>query len=159
MAELAKSELDQTNKLSKPNSAADFLKDFNSPWSGLARSRRLSVGTQDTIRLLRTHTRETFDQVSNTSLTDALDSMDLDSIDCSNIPVFVDDGNNKKSEKNTYNNSDNYTDKNSSVSNIETKKMQNDTNTISVSSHNASNKNKPTSDAMPSLSANSEGKA
>jgi hypothetical protein len=152
-------ELDQTNKLSKPNSAADFLKDFNSPWSGLARSRRLSVGTQDTIRLLRTHTRETFDQVSNTSLTDALDSMDLDSIDCSNIPVFVDDGNNKKSEKNTYNNSDNYTDKNSSVSNIETKKMQNDTNTISVSSHNVSNKNKPTSDAMPSLSANSEGKA
>eukprot|EP00943_MAST-04B_sp_MAST-4B-sp1_P006036 g6036.t1 len=155
MAELAKVELDQTNKLSRPKSAAEFLKEFDSPWSGLARSRRLSVGTQDTIRLLRTHTRETFDQVTNTSLTDALDSMDLDAIDCSNIPVFEDDGNNKKSEENTYNNSDNNKDKTSSVSNIETKKIQNDTKTISVSSHNASNTNL-IGDSMPSLSVNNE---
>ena len=74
MAEIAKEELDNKNKLSTPKSAADFLKEFDSPWSGLARSRRLSVGTQDTIRLLRTHTRETFDQVTSKSMEEALEA-------------------------------------------------------------------------------------
>ena len=107
MAEIAKVELDNKNKLSTPKSAADFLKEFDSPWTGLARSRRLSVGTQDTIRLLRTHTRETFDQVTSKSMEEALDSLDLDAKEVSDESVFgnIDDNKNtnrknKKNEKN-----------------------------------------------------------
>jgi len=96
MAEIAKEALDNKNKLSTPKSAADFLKEFDSPWTGLARSRRLSVGTQDTIRLLRTHTRETFDQVTSKSMEEALDSLDLDAKEVSDESVFgnVDDNKN-----------------------------------------------------------------
>ena len=101
MAEIAKVELDNKNKLSTPKSAADFLKEFDSPWTGLARSRRLSVGTQDTIRLLRTHTRETFDQVTSKSMEEALDSLDLDAKEVSDESVFgnIDDNKNTKKRK------------------------------------------------------------
>ena len=77
MAEPEELKLDNKNKIIRQLSAEEFLKECDSPWSGLARSRRLSVGTQETVSLLRTHTRQTFDKVSNAPLESALDSLDL----------------------------------------------------------------------------------
>ena len=69
--------MDNKNEIRRHQSAEEFLKECDSPWSGLARSRRLSVGTQETVSLLRTHTRQTFDKVSNIGIETALDSLDL----------------------------------------------------------------------------------